>query len=98
MTEINLKTAGRDGSTYTPELECLHYTVNGKDRSVYLYIGKAFVVANPIIFIYTPAGCDIHDFAESMAGWKKRRSTEIFLYSPRHTENGLSRKISNFGK
>ena len=68
MTEINLKTAGRDGSTYTPELECLHYTVNGKDRSVYLYIGKAFVVANPIIFIYTPAGCDIHDFAEKH-GW-----------------------------
>jgi poly(3-hydroxybutyrate) depolymerase len=68
MPDIDLRTARSNDPAYAATFEKKDLDVGGIARAYYMYIGKPFVVANPIVFIFPPSGVDAETFAKD-EGW-----------------------------
>ena len=88
---IDLRTAGKAGIEYKAQLERKEIQVGNITRYVWLYIGKVFVVANPVVFVYAPAGENIQEFAEK-TGWLKEadRNGNVLVFPEPEEEWDIS--------
>ena len=68
MADIDLRTAKSDDPAYAAAFEKKSIDVGGVSRDYCMYIGKSFVVANPIVFIFPPSGADAERLAKE-EGW-----------------------------
>ena len=68
MEHIDLRKMTPDTPGYEAVLERKEIEVGEDTRSYYLFIGRSFLVANPVVFVYGPDGVDTKTFAEQ-SGW-----------------------------
>lgn len=66
--DFDLREVTSDTPGFEARLEKAQMQIDGMIRSYYLYIGKPFVVANPVVFVFAPDCTDVEEFAKQ-SGW-----------------------------
>lgn len=78
MCNVDLRKVSKEDPAYRPELERRSILVDGVERFFYLYIGKAYVTAIPVVFQFVPDGSAVEEFARA-GGWLEAAEKDSFV-------------------
>lgn len=85
---FDLRNVLPDDPGYQAILEKKTLTIENKERSYWMFIGKPYIVANPVIFVFAPNGVDVKTFAEQSGWLEVSRNHGFVVVFPEH-ENGV---------